>query len=124
MTTQEIAQQLVQYCREGKNFEAIEQLYGQHCTTMEAAPDPEGNQEFQGKDTIKDRNRWWRENHEVHDARVSDPLVSDSHFAVQFWYDITSRPMGNQRMQMNEIGVYEVQGGKIVREQFFYPAMA
>jgi hypothetical protein len=34
--------------------------------------------------------------------------------------DVTSKMMGNQRMMMEEIAVYEVKAGKIVRQQFFY----
>jgi hypothetical protein len=33
--------------------------------------------------------------------------------------DITSKSMG-QRMQMDEIGLYTVENGKITHEEFFY----
>jgi len=120
MTTQEVAEQLVRLCREGKNQEAIRQLYHTDCTTIEAMPDPQGQQEFKGRDTALGRNQWWEENHEVHRAEVSDPMVTEGYFAVQFDYDLTSKPMNNQRMQMSELGVYRVRDGKIVQEQFFY----
>jgi len=120
MTTQEVANQLVRLCREGKNQEAIRQLYHTDCVTIEAMPDPQGQQEFQGRDSALGRNQWWEENHEVHRADVSDPMVTEGYFAVQFDYDITSRPMNNQRIQMSELGVYRVKNGKIVQEQFFY----
>jgi hypothetical protein len=123
MTTREVAQQLVDLCRKGQNQEAIQSLYHPDCKSIEAMPDPQGKQEFQGMDTILGRNQWWGENHEVHSAEIGDPLVSPGHFAVHFKYDVTSKPMDNQRMTLDEIGVYEVQDGKIVKEQFFYSAM-
>ena len=41
-------------------------------------------------------------------------------FAVRFAYDVTNKPSG-RRMQMDEIGLFTVENGKIVREEFFYP---
>jgi ketosteroid isomerase-like protein len=38
---------------------------------------------------------------------------------VGFRYDVTNKPSG-RRMTMDEVGLYTVQGGKIVREEFFY----
>jgi len=121
MTTQEVAQQLVHLCRQGKNQEAIQSLYHEDCKTIESMPDPQGKQEFQGMKTILERNQWWEDNHEVHSVKLEDPLVAPTHFAVHFKYDLTSKPMGNQRMDLEEIGIYEVQDGKIVEERFFYP---
>lgn len=46
----------------------------------------------------------------------------DDRFAVRFTYDITNKPSG-MRMQMDEIGVFTVADGKVVREEFFYPPM-
>ena len=34
-------------------------------------------------------------------------------------YDLTNKQSG-QRFQMEEVAVYQVSGGKIVREEFFY----
>ncbi len=123
MTTQEVAQKLVDLCRHGKNAEAIQTLYHQDCKTIEAMADPQGNQEFQGRETILGRNQWWSENHEVHSSEISDPIVTPSHFAIQYKLDVTSKPMGNKRMHLDELGVYEVKDGKIVQEQFFYGGM-
>jgi ketosteroid isomerase-like protein len=47
--------------------------------------------------------------------------VSDARFCVRFVYDITNKPSG-RRMTMDELAVYLVKDGKIVREEFFYGA--
>jgi hypothetical protein len=63
----------------------------------------------------------WRANHEVHSAKVEGPWPHGNRFAVRFTYDVTNKPSG-RRMQMDEIGLFTVDSGKIVREEFFYPS--
>jgi ketosteroid isomerase-like protein len=38
---------------------------------------------------------------------------------VSFRFEVTHKPSG-QRMKMQEMGLYTVAGGKIVKEEFFY----
>ncbi len=65
------------------------------------------------------KNEWWQETFEVHSSKASNPVVADNWFSVKFEMDTTHKPSG-QRSQSSEIGVYQVEDGKIVREQFFY----
>ena len=58
-------------------------------------------------------------NYEVHSSVVEGPLVAGMYFAVTFKMDLTSLPQ-NRRFQMEEIGVYKVDHGLIVHEEFFY----
>ena len=39
---------------------------------------------------------------------------------MRFSYDVTNKPSGRRR-QMEEAGLFTVEGGTIVREEFFYP---
>jgi len=116
MTTQEIANQLVDYCRNNNEEKAYQELYSPNITSLEMV---EPMKEVHGMDGIQKKGQWWQENFEVHGTEVSDPLVADNHFTVRFWMDTTHKPSG-QRSQMNELGVYQVQDGKIIKEQFFY----
>jgi ketosteroid isomerase-like protein len=51
---------------------------------------------------------------------VDGPFIGDGDkFAVYYNYDVTSKPR-NQRVTMEEMALYTVRDGKIVREQFFY----
>ena len=72
-----------------------------------------------GKDAVKQKGDWWRENHEVHSASVEGPYVNGDQFAVRFKYDITPKETG-KRVTMDEVGLYTVKGGKITEERFFY----
>ncbi|ALM20141.1 hypothetical protein AAT17_02175 [Nonlabens sp. MIC269] len=116
MTTKQVADQLVEWCRNGEETKCYENLYSPEITSVEMA---EPMKEVHGFEGLSKKGEWWRENFEVHGNKVSDPIVADNHFAVTFWMDTTHKPSG-QRSQMTEIGVYQVKDGKIWREQFFY----
>jgi ketosteroid isomerase-like protein len=121
MTTEQVGKQLVTLCSQGKAMDAIQSLYSQDVVSVEATAMPDGTREMKGLAAVKGKSEWWIANHEVHSAKVEGPMVADSHFCVRFTYDITNKPSGN-RMVMDELGVYHVKDGKIVREEFFYGA--
>lgn len=116
MTTKEIANLLVNYCRNNQEDKAYQELYSPEITSLEMQ---EPMKEVYGFEGLQKKGAWWEENFEVHATEVSDPIVADNHFSVKFWMDTTHKPSG-QRSQMNEIAVYEVKDGKIWKEQFFY----
>ena len=57
----------------------------------------------------------------MHSAVVDGPFPHDDRFAVRFTYDITFKPE-NKRFPMDEVGLFTVKDGKIVKEEFFYSA--
>ncbi len=122
MGAMEIGTKLVELCREGRNLDAIDALYADDVVSIEAsAPPAGGDRKMEGIEAIRGKNEWWAENHEVHGASVAGPFPNgDDRFAVHFKYDVTSKPMGGQRFQMEEVALYTVQDGKIAREEFFY----
>ncbi|MEL6989896.1 MAG: nuclear transport factor 2 family protein [Bacteroidota bacterium] len=119
MTTKEVADQLVNLCRTGQYEEAQNSLYADHCVSVE----PEGamwSQRVEGMEAIKQKGAQWAAMvEEVHSAEVSDPIVAGGHFAVTMKNDVTFKEGGRQ--QIEEVAVYEVADGKIVKEQFFFP---
>lgn len=121
MTTQEVAQQLVDLCKEGKFMEAVQTLYAQDIVSVEATPMPDGTREMTGIDAVIGKGNWWADNHEVHSASVEGPLVAGSHFCVRFTLDVTFKPTG-KRTTMDELAIYHVKDGKVAREEFFYGA--
>ncbi|NNF32741.1 MAG: hypothetical protein HKN68_01445 [Saprospiraceae bacterium] len=58
---------------------------------------------------------------EVHESYTSGPIVSDNFFAINSRTEVTFKGIG--RTSLNEISLYEVKEGKIVREQFFCTPM-
>jgi SnoaL-like domain len=119
MTTQEVAKKLTDLCKQGKFIDAIEALYSKDIVSVEAAPMPDGSREMKGLDAVMGKSKWWVENHEVHGGTVEGPLATDTHFTVRMTFDATFKPTG-KRTTLDELCVYEVKDGKIVREEFFY----
>ena len=123
MTTREVADELVQMCREGKFTEAVAKLYADDVVSLEAMAPPGGSRESRGLEAVKAKGDWWQANHEVHSSSVEGPLVAGSHFAATFKMDVTFKPQ-NRRFHMEEVAVYKVENGKVVHEEFFYGAGA
>jgi ketosteroid isomerase-like protein len=119
MTTMEIARKLVELCGQGRNREALDTLFAADMVSVEAAPPPGGARETRGLVAVKAKGQWWVDNHEIHSASITGPWPHDNRFVVGFQYDVTNKPSG-RRMKLDEVGLYEVRDGKIVREEFFY----
>lgn len=117
-----IANELVELCRQGKNKEVLERLFSEDIVSVEsAAPQGGGEREVRGLEAVKAKGQHWESDHEIHKAVVEGPWPhGNSKFAVRFCYEVTNKP-SNQRFELDEIAVYTVESGKIVREEFFYP---
>ena len=56
----------------------------------------------------------------MHETTAAGPyLHGTDRFSVVFGMDVTNKTSG-ERVQMQEVAVYTVRDGKIVREEFFY----
>ncbi|UUZ68638.1 nuclear transport factor 2 family protein [Polaromonas sp. P2-4] len=119
MSTLDIANKLVDLCRQGKNEEALSTLYAEDAMSVEAVAMPGAPQEAKGLAAIRAKGEWWFTNHEIHSASVTGPWPHGNRFIVGFQYDVTNKPSG-RRMKMDEVGLYTIENGKIVREEFFY----
>jgi ketosteroid isomerase-like protein len=119
MSTHEIGKKYVALCREGRREEVL-RLFSKDAVSVEAAAPPGGERTAKGLEAIRAKGKWWSENHEVHRAELSGPYPHDDRFAVRFSYEVTHKPSGERR-SMDEVGLFTVEGGKISREEFFYP---
>lgn len=119
MGTADIAKRYVDLVKEQKHDEILTELFSKDATSVEAATPPGGDRTAKGLDAIRGKGKWWTDNHTVHKADVFGPYPHDDRFAVRFLYDITNKPSG-KRLTMDEVGVFTVENGKIVREEFFY----
>jgi ketosteroid isomerase-like protein len=122
MNTMDIANKLVELCRQGKNDDALGTLFSDDAVSVEAFAPPGGEQQANGLAAIRAKGEWWVNNHEIHSAAITGPWPHGDRFIVGFQYDVTNKPSG-QRMTMDEVGLYTIENGKIVREEFFYAGM-
>ena len=119
-STIEIANTLVEMCRQGKNHDAIRELYAEDVVSVEAGvPSPEMSPVATGRDAVLAKGEWWMNNHEIHDAQVTGPWPNGDQFIVTYKYDVTFKPAA-RRFVMEEAALYTVKDGKISHEAFFY----
>ncbi len=121
MTLNEIANELVAGCRENRAKANIVALYAPDAGSVEAA-DPMGmGIETKGTAGIKGKHDWWEGAFEMLEGEISDPYPhGDDKYAVRFTLKTRNKETG-EVSDMDEIAVYHVADGKIVREEFFYP---
>jgi ketosteroid isomerase-like protein len=119
MSTMDIANKMIALCKQGKNEEALNTLFAEDAVSVEAVAMEGGSREAKGLAAIRAKGQWWVSNHEVHSANITGPWPNGDRFVVGFNYDVTFKPTG-KRMTMDEVGLYTIQNGKIVREEFFY----
>ncbi len=121
MTFQDIANDLVTGCREGREKENLPKLYAPDAVSVESL-DMGGGRETRGVDAILGKHHWWDQTFIVHKLTVDGPFThGEEAFAVVFEMETENRETKDRRHD-REIGVYHVKDGKIVREEFFYSA--
>ena len=119
MTSLEIAKKYVALVKEDKHEEILNELFSKDAVSVEAGGPPGMDRVSKGVEAIRAKGKWWTDNHTIHKAEAFGPYPHDDRFAVRFVYDVTNKPSG-QRIHMDEIGLFTIENGKIVREEFFY----
>jgi hypothetical protein len=117
----EIGSRLVELSNAGKGLEAVDTLYDEKIVSIEAQGTEEMPARMEGIQAIRGKNRWWYENHAVHESAATGPFCGhrDDQFAVLFELVATFKPTG-QRQRMTEVALYTVAGGKVVQEEFLH----
>ena len=119
MAIADIANDLVNLCRQGQFSEAIDKHYSENIVSVEPIEGtPEMPARMEGIEAIRAKNQWWVANHEVHGLSADGPFVGENQFAVRFHMDVTPKATG-QRMQGTEMALYTVENDKIVMEEFY-----
>jgi len=114
-----VADAVVQMNNGGNVHDLLDTHYADTCVSAEGVDMP-GGREVQGKDAIKGKWAWWEGAHTVHSTTASGPFLhGENQFGVVFDMDVTENASGT-RTQMQELAIYTVEDGKIVREEFFY----
>jgi hypothetical protein len=119
MTALEIGKKLVELCNKGQNQVVTETLFSPDIVSVEAASMPGMQREVRGLEALAAKGKWWSDNHTVHSAKHEGPWPNGDRFIVRFTYDVTNKP-ANRRSTLDEMGLFTVENGKIVREEYFY----
>ena len=117
MTTQQIADRLVELCRKGGFDEAQKELFAEDAISIEPHATPDFPKETKGLKAIKEKGKKWNEMvKEVRGIDVSAPLVAANSFACTIKMNVAMKD--GKDMNMTELCTYHVKDGKIVSEEF------
>jgi ketosteroid isomerase-like protein len=118
MSTTEIASRFNELAQTGQWDQIQNELFAETAVSIEPENSP-GLKTAEGINAIKQKGKEFGEIvEEMHGGYSDKPIIAGNHFAVAMGMDVTVKGQG--RMKMDEIAVYEVKDGKIVKEQFFY----
>lgn len=118
MTTQEVANRFNELAQKNQWDQIQDELFANNAVSVEP-PGAQGLQSVEGLAAIKGKGKQFADSvEEMHGGYTTAPVVGGRFFSVAMGMDCTMKGMG--RMQMDEVAVYEVKDGKIVKEQFFY----
>ena len=122
MSVQEIAEKLVQHCRDHTEGEALKTLYAEDAVSVEPMA-PEGQDPVsKGRAAIQGKHDWWNDTMKVHSSELEGPFINGRNFSVIFEIDAEDKESG-RRWKAKEVALYETDGDKIVRETFFIAPM-
>ena len=118
MTTQDVANRFNELAQAGQWDKVQDELFANNAVSIEP-PGVPGLQSVEGMAAIKEKGKRFGEMvEEMHGGYTTAPVIGGRFFSVGMGMDCTMKGMGRQKM--DEIALYEVKDGKIVREQFFY----
>lgn len=114
-TIHQIAERLVKLCREQKFIEAYRELYGEEAESID--PMYSLMPPARGLITLIEREKQFLAKATIHQIEISEPMITGKYFAIRIHMDFNVEDRG--RKIVDELAVYHVKGGKIVRQQFF-----
>ena len=117
MTIAELARDFTELLKRGDDEAAAEKYNADDVVSLEAMDGPMAV--CRGKEAVKRKGEWWRQNHDLHSASIDGPFVNGDQFAIRLKYDVTPRETG-KRVSMEEVGLFTVKDGKITEERFYY----
>jgi hypothetical protein len=112
-TPQEIGESLVALFNAGKSEEAESTWYHRKIESIE-----DDGSVFEGWKGVLEKGAWWKANFTVLSMQAKGPYVCSTGFTVIFSGRV--RMADGTEVDSHECGVYTVEKGRIVREQFMY----
>lgn len=115
-----IAQALVENCRNDNARDNIDAFYADDAVSVEPSAQPGDEREKKGIAAIHGKHDFWEQAMEPLENVVEGPFYDGSgRFSVIFRFKVKERASGVV-IAMDEVALYTVKDGKIVREEFFY----
>ncbi len=118
MTTQEVADKFYELAQANQMDKIQDELFSDDVESVEPPHSPMFK-DVKGKAAIKEKGTQFQSMiEEMYGGWTSKPVVGGKYFSVGMGMDVKMK--GMDRMNMDEVCVYEVKDGKIIKEEFFY----
>ena len=115
MTTSEVANRLYNLCNEGDFTTCYQELYSPQCQSIEA-----DGTVCNGLEEMAEKGKQWNAGiEEFHGSSIGQPVISGNYFSLPMSMQIKFKG-APAVTNFEEICVYQVKDGKVVKEQFFY----
>jgi hypothetical protein len=115
MSLRTIADQFVELCNQGKNFDVMRTMYSADIVSVEG-----NGEETKGQVPVIQKSEQWVADKSFDSQAIRGPFFNGANqFAVHFVHKVTPKATGKQ-ITLEEVAVYTVKADKITREQFFY----
>lgn len=120
MTTQDVANRFNELAQTGQWDKIQDELYANNAVSIEPAHAAAmGLPNAEGMEAIKKKGKAFNEMvEEMHGGYSTAPVIGGNFFSIGMGMDVTMKGVG--RTKMDEVAVYEVKDGKIIKEQFFF----
>lgn len=115
MTTQKIANRLVELCKKGKYQQCYQELYSPEIQSVEA----DGTTAVGFAALAKKGKEWNAGIKQFHSSSIGAPQVNGNWFTLPMSMKLTYKGQ-KKPTEFKEICVYQVKDSKVVKEQFFY----
>lgn len=117
-TTTEVANRFNELAANGQWNEIQNELFSENAESIEPTQ-AQGMRNATGLEDIRKKGEEFNSQvEEMHGGYSTAPVVGGNFFSVGMGMDVTLKGAG--RVKMDEVAVYEVKNGEIVKEQFFY----
>lgn len=115
MSLKSVADQFVDLCNQGRNFDVMRTMYAPDIVSVEG-----NGEETIGQAPVIAKSERWASLITLQGQRLRGPFFNGpNQFAIHFIHEVTPKATG-KRTTLEEVGIYTVKNDKIVREQFFY----
>ena len=114
MTTSEVANKVVTNCRSGNFFGNYDEVYSEDVVKYENASGPTNGL----KAVLNGAKNFHATIKKVLSRDVSEPLVAGNYFVFRLCQEFQLEEIGYYKL--DELCLFEVEGGKIICEEYFY----
>ncbi|GAB3743599.1 SnoaL-like domain-containing protein [Spirosoma lituiforme] len=123
MTTKEVAKRYYELIQQHQYEQIQNELYASNAVSIEPENDSNLPLAVEGIEALRQKEGlFFSQVEEMFGSYMSEPVVSTFFFSMMTGMDVKMK--GKQRKNKEQICVFEVRDGKIIKEQFFYDDFA